>query len=112
MSASATHTALRIAASFTESFLLVLKRPRSTASATRTTALNATHGTSGEWIISAPTGQTLSALHCIAHVEQDLEVELLPAVRKIERGHLGLVTSSLGALECLAIHLVEVGKNS
>lgn len=102
--------AQRMAASFTESFLLLLNSPRSMASASRTTALNAIHGTSGEWIISAPTGQTLSALHRIAYVEQYLEIELLSAVGKIERCHLGLVAGDLGALEGLAIHLIEVGK--
>jgi tellurite resistance protein TerC len=47
-----------------------------------------------------------------SHVEQDLEVELLAAVREIESGHLLVVAARLGALERLAIHLVQVIENS
>src|SRR5665213_1909391 len=112
ISASETQTALRAAASFTESFLLLLKAPRSIASATRTAALNAIHGSSGESSISAINGQRLFPFHGVANVEKDLEVQLLATISEVERGHLGLVARSLGAFECLAIHVVEVGENS
>src|SRR5688572_9095675 len=51
-------------------------------------------------------------LDCIPHVQQDLEIELLASIGKIERYHLRVVASGLGALEGLAIHVVEVGEDS
>ena len=52
------------------------------------------------------------SLEGVAYVEEDFEVELLAAVGEIERCHLGGVTGGLGALERLAVHLIEVGEDA
>ena len=53
----------------------------------------------------------LATLDRVANVKQYLEVQLLSPIREIQRGHLRLVAGCLRALECFAIHLVEVLKN-
>src|SRR5688500_12087334 len=45
-------------------------------------------------------------------VEQDLEVELLAAIGEVERRHLRVVASGLGALEGFAIHRLQVFHNT
>ncbi|MFN9907218.1 MAG: hypothetical protein ACK56F_14045, partial [bacterium] len=50
----------------------------------------------------------LPLLHRVAHVEQDLEIQLLATIREVERGHLGRVTRLLGAVKGLAVHLFQV----
>src|ERR1019366_228897 len=55
---------------------------------------------------------TLPALDRVADVEQDLEVQLLAAIGEVERRHLRVVAGCLGALERLAVHLIEVGENA
>ena len=53
-----------------------------------------------------------AAVYRVPHVEQNLEVELLPSIGKIERHHRRVVASGLGAFEGLAVHLVEVGEDT
>src|SRR6185312_2741016 len=53
----------------------------------------------------------LATLKCVANVEKDLEVELLPPVGKIECRHLALIAGGLGPLECFAVHLVKIVQN-
>src|ERR1700722_12652967 len=53
-----------------------------------------------------------AALDGVPDVEQDLEVELFAPIGEIERGHLPLVGSRFGAVERLAVHLVQVGQNT
>jgi hypothetical protein len=50
----------------------------------------------------------LATLDRVANVKQYLEVELLSPVREIERSHLRLIAGCLRALECFAVHLVEI----
>ena len=53
-----------------------------------------------------------TALHGVAQVEQDLEVELLAPVAEVERLLLGVVAHGLGALEGFAVHVLEVGEDA
>ena len=48
----------------------------------------------------------------VAHVEQNLEVQLLAAIAEVERRHLRVVAAGLGSIERLFVHLVEVGENA
>ena len=48
----------------------------------------------------------------VPHVEQDLEVQLLAAIGEVERRLLRRVAGFLGALERLAVHLVQVAQNA
>src|ERR1700694_591455 len=53
-----------------------------------------------------------AALCGVPDVEQDFEVELLATIREVEGGHLLVVARALGALERLAVHLVQVVEDS
>src|ERR1035437_3371081 len=54
----------------------------------------------------------LLALDCVANIQQNLEIQLLAAIGEVERRHLCVVARGLRALERLAVHLVEVGKDA
>ena len=50
----------------------------------------------------------LATFKRVANVEKNLEVKWLSAISEVERRHLRLITRAFGALEGLAIHLVEI----
>lgn len=55
---------------------------------------------------------TNSALfHGVAHIEEDLEVQLLATIGEIERRHLRRITRRLGTLEGFAVHLFKVAQD-
>lgn len=51
-------------------------------------------------------------LRRVSHVQQNLEVQLLATIGKIQRGHLRRIASFLGALEGFAVHLFQIGQDS
>jgi len=54
----------------------------------------------------------LSPFQRVPDVQKDLEVQLLAAISEVEGGHLGVVASGLGPLECFAVHVVDVGEDA
>ena len=54
----------------------------------------------------------LPILHRVPNIQQYLEVQLFSPVGEVECGHLGLVACGLGALEGLAVHVVEVAEDA
>src|SRR4029079_10025416 len=110
---SVIHTALHVAASFTDAaWAFRLKMPRSIASTARTPILNAIK--SAVWLtdaLSRSSGFSLlrrwsAALQRITNIEKGLEIQLLSAICEVERGHLALVARFLRALKGFAVHLV------
>ena len=53
-----------------------------------------------------------SPFQCVPDVEEDLEIQLLAPIGEIERRHLGFVARRLRALECFAVHVIEVGEDA
>src|SRR5579884_3046772 len=73
--------------------------------------MSATDERLGHPELRGPSRESSLPLDRVPDVQKNLEIELLAAVSKVERGHLGFVAGGLGALERFAVHLVEVGQD-